>query len=108
MTLHEILGVLPALGTGVVLGAIFYGGLWLTVRRGLGSTKPALWFLGSLLVRIAIVLAGFAFISGGRWERLLACLLGFTGARFAVTRIIGPPVERREVGAKGGGHAAQS
>ena len=66
---------------GMLLGAIFFGGLWWTVRKGVSSPRPALWFLGSLLLRTSIALAGFYFVSGGHWERLLACLLGFVIAR---------------------------
>ena len=61
-----------ALAAGVLLGAVFFGGLWWTVRKGLSSEQPALWFLGSLLLRTSITLAGFYFVSGGHWERLLA------------------------------------
>jgi hypothetical protein len=32
-------------------------------------------------------LAGFYSVSGGHWDRLLACLLGFVIARFIVTRL---------------------
>ena len=73
-----------------MLGAIFFGGLWWTVRKGVSSTQPALWFLGSLLLRMSIALAGFYFVSGGHWERLLACLLGFVMARLVVTRLTRP------------------
>lgn len=76
--------VLAGLG-GCLLGALFFFGLWWTVRKGISSKRPVLWFLGSLLLRTGIVLAGFFLISGGRWERLLACLLGFVSARFLVT-----------------------
>ncbi len=69
---------------GVLLGAVFFGGLWWTVQRGVSSSCPAAWFLGSLVLRIGIVLAGFHFVSGGRGDRLLACLLGFIIARFLV------------------------
>ena len=62
---------------GGLLGVIFFGGLWWTVRRGVTSKKPALWFLGSLMIRMSIAVAGFYFVSGGHWERLLSCLLGF-------------------------------
>lgn len=48
---------------GIVLGLVFYGGLYWTVSRGLSSKHPALWFLFSLLVRVSIVLAGFYFVS---------------------------------------------
>ena len=59
-----------------MLGAIFFGGLWWTVRKGVSSKQPALWFLGSLLLRMSIALAGFYFVSGGHWERLLVCAPG--------------------------------
>jgi F1F0 ATPase subunit 2 len=70
---------------GVVLGAIFFGGLWVTIGKGFSSSRPALWFFCSLLLRMSVALTGFYFVSGGRWERLLLCLLGFLVARFAVT-----------------------
>jgi F-type H+-transporting ATPase subunit a len=60
-----------ALIAGLVLGAIFFGGLWWTVRKGVFSKSPALWFLGSMLLRMSIVLAGFYFVGGGDWERLV-------------------------------------
>jgi F1F0 ATPase subunit 2 len=85
MTMNEFLSLALALAAGMLLGAIFFGGLWLTVRKGASSKQPALWFFGSLLLRMSIALAGFYFVSGGHWERLLLCLLGFVIARLAVT-----------------------
>ncbi len=69
---------------GVGLGAIFYGGLWWTVRRGVGARHPALWFVGSLLVRLGVVGMGFYFVGSGSWQRLVPCLLGFILARILV------------------------
>ena len=85
--MNEPLSMVPALLAGVLLGAIFFGGLWLTIRQGVSSQWVALWFLGSLLLRMCIVLFGFYFVSGGDWQRLLTCLLGFIVARLVVTRI---------------------
>jgi len=73
--------------TGVLLGAIFFGGLWWTVQKGVSSKRSALWFFGSLWLRTSIALAGFYFIARGHWERLLVCLLGFVVARIIVTRL---------------------
>ena len=89
-------------GAGVFLGAFFFGGLWWTVRKGVSSKRPALLFLGSLLLRTGMTLAGFYVVSGGHWQRLLACLLGFALARFIVTRLAGPPVEFIDCPKKGG------
>ena len=90
--MNETLILVLAWMAGGGLGAIFYGGLWWTVRKGVSSKQPALWFFGSLLLRMGIALAGFYFVSGGHWYRLLACLLGFVIARFIVTWVAGPPV----------------
>ena len=76
---------------GGMLGLIFFGGLWWTIRRGVLSSQPALWFLGSLLLRMSIVLVGFYLIGQGRWERLVACLVGFILARFVVTYLTRSP-----------------
>jgi F1F0 ATPase subunit 2 len=73
-----------AFSSGVLLGIIFFGGLWWTVRRGLLSPTPALWFSASLLVRTGVALGGFYFVSQAEWRRLLACLLGFFLARIVV------------------------
>ena len=78
--------------TGVLLGAIFFGGLWWTVRKGVSSKRPALWFFGSMLLRTSIVLTGFYFVALGSWKRLLVCLIGFVIARLIVmwfTRVAG-------------------
>ena len=83
--MNEVLLLALACSVGVLLGAIFFGGLWWTVRKGVSSEQPALWFFGSLLLRMSIALAGFYFVSGGHWERLLLCLVGFVIARLGVT-----------------------
>jgi F1F0 ATPase subunit 2 len=71
---------------GALLGAFFFGGLWWTVQKGVSSQSPALWFLGSLVLRTAAILAGFYIVSQGHWSRLVACLLGFLIARVIVVK----------------------
>jgi F1F0 ATPase subunit 2 len=106
--MNETLRLVPAMVAGVVLGVMFFGGLWWTVRRGFSSKQPGLWFFGSLLLRMSIALAGFYFVSGGHWERLLVCLLGFLLARLAVMRLTGLSVKQSNSPAKEAGHASQS
>ena len=85
--MNETLGLAMALVTGLLLGAIFFGGLWWTVRKGFSSRQPALWFFGSLMLRTSVALAGFYFVARGHWESLLVCLLAFVIARVIVTRL---------------------
>ncbi|MCP5222516.1 MAG: ATP synthase subunit I [Zoogloeaceae bacterium] len=85
--MHEALALMVPLIVGGVLGAIFFGGLWWTVRRAVSSPWVALWFFGSLVLRMGIVLGGFFVVCGSDWQRWLAALLGFVLARAAVTRL---------------------
>lgn len=87
MTSIETLTLCLAGCAGLLLGGIFFGGLWWTVRNGITAKRPGLWFLGSMIVRMTIVMAGFYFVGGGQWERLLSCLIGFIAARSIVVRL---------------------
>ena len=84
--MNDLLGLALALSTGAFLGVFFFGGLWWSVQKGVVSDRPALWFLGSLLLRSSLILAGFYFVSQGHWSRLVACLVGFLVARIIVVR----------------------
>lgn len=85
-TMVGIVGGVAALLAGAVLGVFFFAGLWWTVRRGASSPTPARWFLGSMVLRTSIVLAGFYFVGGGQALRLGLCMLGFLLARVIVLR----------------------
>jgi F1F0 ATPase subunit 2 len=105
MGMNEWLTLALAGMAGLLLGAIFFGGLWWTVRLGVASRRPALLFLGSLLLRTVVVVAGFYFVGDAHWQRLLACLFGFVIARIIVTRLAGPPLEHYSTPAKEAGDA---
>ena len=90
---------------GLFLGVLFFGGLWWTVRVAVVAKQPALWFLGSWVVRVSIVLAGFYFVGVDQWQRLLVCLLGFIAGRLIVTRFTRMPRELRNPPAKEASHA---
>ena len=93
--MNEAVALIAAWVVGGMLGAIFFGGLWWTVRRGIASPRPALWFFGSLLLRTGIVVAGFYVVSMNHWPRLLPCLLGFVMAQLVATQF-GRPTENRQ------------
>ena len=88
--MNEILAGGLAAAAGLLLGAIFFGGLWWTVRRAAASPNPGRWFLGSMLLRTAIVLAGFYLVGAGQPARIGLCLLGFLLARAVVLRVTKP------------------
>lgn len=94
-----------AAAVGFVLGAVFFGGLWWTVRKGVASPRPALWFVGSLLLRTGLVLAGLHFVGGGQWQRLLLFLFGFVIARLIVLRLTRMPGDAPTPTAKEARHA---
>ena len=100
----ETVNMALALAGGVGLGMVFFGGLWLTVQKGLRSKLPALWFFISFLLRTSIVLAGLHVLSDGRWQRLLVCLLGCLLARLIVTWL--SRSEKPGSLVRGAGHAA--
>ena len=83
---------------GVLVGAVFFGGLWWTVREAPRFANPGLWFAGSSLSRTVVAVGGFWSIADGNWRNILVCLVGFLAARIAVTRMT-RPVRARIVGA---------
>jgi F1F0 ATPase subunit 2 len=101
--MSEALILVTAFLSGAILGGIFFGGLWWTIRRGLKSSRPAAWFAGSLLLRATIAVAGLYFASRGDWRRLLACLAGFLVSRASVILLArGPAQPRNPVADQGG------
>jgi F1F0 ATPase subunit 2 len=96
MIMNDALTLLLSGSAGAGLGVIFFGGLWWTVRRGMTSPRPAVWFIGSLVLRMSVVMSGFYFVGGGDWRRLAACLIGFVLARITVMRFTRAPVENIE------------
>jgi F1F0 ATPase subunit 2 len=103
--MHEALQSGVAWSVGLLLGGLFFGGLWWTAREGLASPRPALWFFGSLLVRMSVTVLGFYTVARGHWERLLLCLLGFVMARVVVLRVTRLAANRRTHPAPAAGHA---
>ncbi len=74
-----------AISTGLLLGLLFFGGLWWTVHQLGDFRRPALILFGSLVLRTVVVLGGFYWVAGGEWSQLLFCVLGFLAGRLAVT-----------------------
>jgi len=70
---------------GMLLGAIFFGGLWITVQHMHKSKRPGILLLASVIPRTAIVLAGIWYFADGSAMSIAACLAGFIGIRLLAT-----------------------
>lgn len=81
--------LLLCFAAGAVLGAAYFTGLWVTVRRLSELRHPVLSLYGSFLARTALLLAGFSLILDGRGELMAAALPGFLLARGVLARRIG-------------------
>lgn len=75
---------------GVLLGVGFFGSLRWVVGRLVSARWPALWMLGSMVVRIGLAMGAFVLLSQGRWDRMIAALAGFLAGRWIAIRVWGP------------------
>jgi F1F0 ATPase subunit 2 len=83
-----ILGL--GLFSGLVLGLIYFGGLWWTLERLPRRPRPKLWLANSYILRVAITLTGFFFIMRQSVVSLFFCLFGFFFMRWLLVRRFGP------------------
>jgi F1F0 ATPase subunit 2 len=66
---------------GALLGALYYGSLWLTVRMMVRTRHARLLSTLSLIARTASVGLGFYLVMAGNPWRAIWCFLGFMVAR---------------------------
>ncbi len=86
------LGMFVLMGAaGMALGALYFVGLWQTVKRLPQTEGRGLLLLVSLVARLSVLLAIFyVLLQDGRWERLAAVLIGFVVMRKILTVRLGP------------------
>lgn len=75
--LESVIAVTAMVLLGVALGVVFYGGLWLTLRRLPTTRHPYLLTMGSLFARIAVVLGGLWLGTAGEPWAIAAASAGF-------------------------------
>ncbi len=75
--------------TGTALGALYFTGLWFTVRNLPDSGRPMALVFWSFMARASIAVTGFYAVMNGRWEQLAAALLGFLLMREILVRRLG-------------------
>ena len=92
----DVLGIVIAFVVGLVLGAFYFGGLWLTLRRLPGSRSPHTYALLSFFGRTAVVVLVVFLVARESWQRVAACLVGFLIVRGVMVFKLKPRKSDRE------------
>ena len=83
----EAVYYLCALLSGVLLGLLYFGGLWLTIKKLIRSKHPALLAMGSFTSRTVICVTAFYLIFRvGDWIGLLVGVAGFFVTKLFMVR----------------------
>lgn len=67
---------------GIILGILYFGGLYLTVQKIYKSKNPSFLMVISLVIRMGGLVAAFFYISKNGYKNILFTLLGIIVARF--------------------------
>jgi F1F0 ATPase subunit 2 len=95
----EAIGLAIAFAAGMLLGVVFFWGLWMTVATLHSAPRPGLRILGSLLLRFALVAAGLTVAARyGGWQHVIAAAVGFMLARVVLVRRVVPARPDRQAG----------
>ena len=85
--MHDLLILILMFAGGMILGVVYFSGLWFTVRYIKNGAHQAFWLIASLILRLTLLLAVFYLIlSYGHWGHLLAVLAGFVAVRILSVR----------------------
>jgi F1F0 ATPase subunit 2 len=85
--MSAVITLAAGLVAGVVLGLVFFGGLWWTTQRLATSSRPAILVSVSLLVRVAVLAAGLFLLAQVGSGALLVAALGLLATRIGLTRL---------------------
>jgi len=78
---------------GIILGILYFGGLWLTINKMRTMKSPGIFLTASFIMRTVVVIGGFYLISDGKLERLAVAMLAFFVTRFVFIRYFQPKEE---------------
>jgi F1F0 ATPase subunit 2 len=85
---------------GLLFGLVYFGGLWLTIRRLPITQQPALWMLSSFLLRNLLAVAAFYPVVINGWLTALFSITGFIGARLFLQSKISAAIKMHDGGKK--------
>ncbi|MCA8999533.1 MAG: ATP synthase subunit I [Planctomycetaceae bacterium] len=66
---------------GAVLGLMYFGGLWWTVKRLPHRQHPYVLLVASFMIRITMLLLAFWLMVQISWQALAMAMIGFLSAR---------------------------
>ena len=95
-----MMGYVLAFGIGIILGLLFFGGLYITIQKLETVKNPALIMILSFMVRMGVLVLAFYYIStSGGYKEVLFALAGVILTRFVLTfRMRGEKKEKVERG----------
>lgn len=96
------LGLITALAGGMALGALFFAGLWLTVRTLGLSRHPGLLMAASYVLRMLLLIGGLYLLGSGNWQSFAAALTGIIVTRTLMLRLLGAGEGRASVTLRSG------
>lgn len=79
---------------GIILGILFFGGLYLTVGKLNEVKNPSLLVIFSFIIRMAILLGGLFYLSKKGYQAILLALLGIVLVKFIMIFIVNKPSEK--------------
>ncbi len=87
--------LLLPLGLGLILGGLYFAGLWWTITWLPRSRRPAFTLAASFFIRAALLVAGIVWLTGGQPVRVVAALVGFwisrqLSMRWRIALVAGP------------------
>lgn len=88
--------LVPAFIAGVILGVLFFGGLWITLSLVVSRSRPLL-AAASFTVRSAVLLVGLWWVGRGDWRLMVACAAGVLAVRAVLRRHLGQDLPRRPI-----------
>ena len=88
----SVMDILLAFGFGIVVGFLYFGGLWATVRALPRSRRPAQVAMASLVLRMTVLLLFFYVLAAWfhTWEIPVAAAIGLMVARTFLILLLGP------------------
>lgn len=86
----DVVLLMPAAAGGAAIGLLYFGGLWVTVRRLPHTRRPVILTIGSFVLRAVIAAAGFALLLADEPLRLVVALSGFLAVRFVIVHRVRP------------------